>query len=128
MTKSAAGTAVLGWGSLLWSPREPPVDRTGRSSGPVLPIEFSRIARDARLTLVVDREQGAPVRTGWSHLEVRDLGHAIDALASREMCESAHIGWVDLLEGSSSLDRHPSQVDVRGAVTPWAQQVCPSHE
>lgn len=31
----------LGWGSLIWDPRELPVIGDWQSGGPVLPIEFS---------------------------------------------------------------------------------------
>jgi hypothetical protein len=64
--------AVIGWGSLIWDPRE--LDRQGRwhTCGPRLPIEFARISKDVRLTLVIvkgaDLQQTYWVRSGLDTL------------------------------------------------------------
>ena len=46
--------AILGWGSLIWNQNGLPVKGQWKKNGPVLPIEFSRVSRDGRLTLVID--------------------------------------------------------------------------
>jgi hypothetical protein len=46
-------TAVIGWGSLIWCPGCLRTKTKWRSDGPRLPIEFARISRDGRLTLVI---------------------------------------------------------------------------
>ena len=51
--------ACLGWGSLLWDPRSLPMAGPFRDDGPRLPIEFSRIARDGRATLVARLDEAA---------------------------------------------------------------------
>ncbi len=44
--------AILGWGSLIWSPRD--LSMTGQwQPGPSPPIEFARKSADGRLTLVL---------------------------------------------------------------------------
>jgi 1-acyl-sn-glycerol-3-phosphate acyltransferase len=45
--------AVLGWGSLIWSPGNLKIDREWHEDGPFLPIEFARVSQDGRLTLVL---------------------------------------------------------------------------
>jgi hypothetical protein len=46
--------AILGWGSLVWDQRVLPTESEWNSEGPRLPIEFSRVSQDGRLTLVID--------------------------------------------------------------------------
>jgi len=48
--------AILGWGSLIWQPKNLDFDKEldWNSGGPYLPLEFSRISEDGRLTLVID--------------------------------------------------------------------------
>ena len=47
--------AILGWGSLIWLPKDLKFDTNSgwKENGPVLPIEFARISKDGRLTLVI---------------------------------------------------------------------------
>jgi hypothetical protein len=45
--------AVLGWGSLIWQPRELRISLPiWKTDGPELPVEFARVSMDGRLTLV----------------------------------------------------------------------------
>jgi hypothetical protein len=72
----------LGWGSLIWNPKDLPVD-DWHADGPELPVEFARISKDGRLTLVVaDGTAQLPVL--WTRLSVRSLDEAVSALADRE--------------------------------------------
>jgi hypothetical protein len=50
--------AVLAWGSLIWDPDTLKVADDFSLSGPCLPIEFSRISKGERLTLVIDEHLG----------------------------------------------------------------------
>ena len=43
--------AILGWASLVWNPQQLPHKGDWKSGGPRLPIEFSRVSKDGRLTL-----------------------------------------------------------------------------
>jgi len=103
--------ACLGWGSLIWSPRELPVEGGWRPDGPRLPIEFARVSADRRLTLAVNR--GSPLVTVlWTELAVPKLDDAIAALASREGCAPDFIGHWSL--------SHASPRDETGVIASWA--------
>lgn len=93
----------LGWGSLIWDPRELPVVGDWQSGGPVLPIEFSRVSSGNRLTLVIDPDNGAPVPTQFVQSPRLKLSDAISDLQQREgMPSSKRIGFVDRSTGTQS--------------------------
>jgi len=91
MTDKVHGAiACLGWGSLVWDPRDLPMRGRWHSDGPLLPIEFVRESgakgkseRGDRITLVICAD--APrVRSYWTPLDVSDLESARQRLARRE--------------------------------------------
>ena len=86
----------LGWGSLIWDPRELPVRSGWFEDGPLLPIEFSRESKGQRITLVLV-EGVASVRSLWALMAVDDLEQAKQALADREgmgpETRDQHIGY-----------------------------------
>lgn len=84
--------ACLGYGSLVWDPRELPLAGDWRPDGPELPVEFARQARDDRLTLVVVEEAGiAPSRSLWAPVRAATVAEAKSALAAREGCRERWI-------------------------------------
>jgi hypothetical protein len=64
--------------------------------GPILPIEFSRISRTrgGALTLVIDPENGSPVRTAWCLSRRTAFADAIDDLRQRESTDPRGVGYV----------------------------------
>lgn len=73
----------LGWGSLIWKPGDLKCNPEWQTDGPTLPIEYARVSRDGRITLViVEGEPTSPVL--WSPLAVDSLEAAVKMLAARE--------------------------------------------
>lgn len=113
--------AIIGWGSLVWDPRELPREGVWSDGGPELPVEFSRISKDARLTLVIDSDHGKAVRTMHVPSPRTALSDAREDLRQREGTSERNIGWVDVSHGTDSLSTHNHQTPVHDAVKKWCQ-------
>ncbi|HEY0412342.1 MAG TPA: hypothetical protein VGD66_04290 [Allosphingosinicella sp.] len=82
----------IGWGSLVWRPKNLPVLGSGwRSDGPALSIEFARQSKFDRVTLVLCKNV-PPVQTFWTELEAHTLDEAAEALRKREGTGKRRIG------------------------------------
>ncbi|HWC37349.1 MAG TPA: hypothetical protein VG476_02415 [Acidimicrobiales bacterium] len=86
--------AVVGWGSLIWDPRQLPLSSSWQPDGPELPVEFARVSRDGRLTLALRDGVGA-VQTLWAITSCASLDEARDQLARRERTDATRIGSLD---------------------------------
>ncbi len=91
--------ACIGWGSLVYDPRELPCG-DWYSDGPMLPVEFARESGGKkrsdpgeRITLVICPGV-ARVRTYWTVLEVSDLWSGRKCLALREYDRASDV-WAE---------------------------------
>jgi len=92
--------AILGWGSLVWDPRALRLVGHWMEGGPALPIEFSRISDNGRLTLVIDEAHGVDVPTRFAWSALGDLDEAIVDLQKREGSPvRSRIGFIDIASG-----------------------------
>ena len=73
----------LGWGSLIWDPRDLPIRGGWFDDGPLLPIEFARESSDGRITLVIC-DVSYRVRACWALMDAVELNVAKSDLATRE--------------------------------------------
>ena len=113
--------AILGWGSLVWDPRQLPHSGEWHTGGPVLPIEFSRVSKDGRLTLVVDSQDGCALPVRFSTSNRDDLHDTIADLRDREGTLRRCIGFV-LADGSSnSRLEFDERADIVKVVSSWCQ-------
>src|SRR6185437_8748825 len=80
--------SVLGWGSIVWDPQGLSTIGDFELIGPRLPIEFCRISRDGRLTLVIDEAFGVPCKTYSARSSFGELNAAIENLRFREKMPS----------------------------------------
>lgn len=124
--------AVLAWGSLIWHRRELAITKDFKPLGPRVELEFSRISRDGRLTLVVDEAHGQPC-VAYAALSAFDnLDAALENLWVREGSQGeplpkdvrAHgrTGWADVSSDTQSqkaTERHPKAV---AAIKDWARE------
>lgn len=83
--------AVLGWGSLIWCPGALAIQSRWRADGPQLPIEFARISKDGRVTLVL-HPGTAPTAAYWAESSFEDMSSAVANLADREQTLTKRIG------------------------------------
>jgi hypothetical protein len=88
--------AILGWGSLVWNPRNLSIINSAwHPDGVLLPIEFARISRDGRLTLVLYQQPNQRnVLTLWAESQFQKFDAARNNLKECEGCALDAIGYV----------------------------------
>jgi len=117
---------VLAWGSLQWDPRGLCIEDTFEPTGPVLPVEFSRISGSdeskPRLTLVIDETNGSRCKTYVAESSFRDLEKAKENLKLREGMHYVNgVGYIVRQSnevGFRAKERHPNAVE---AVRAWLE-------
>lgn len=117
---AAPRIGCLAWGSLLWDPRTLPLAGPFEQAGPQLPIEFSRVALDGRVTLVIDPQAGT-TRSWWAPLAVDSLAAGIEALALREGIGPERIGdWIGVeARGGFGASGGLCPESVRAEIADW---------
>lgn len=107
--------ACLGWGSLVWDPRELPVQDKWFEDGPLLRVEFARQSSDGRLTLVL-LPTVTEVRSLWAPFSVSEVAQARKALGKREgLSEKNHEKHIAVWSTTDKPDLEPSSIRA------WAQ-------
>lgn len=94
--------AILGWGSLIWNPGSLLMKGDWNKTGPYLPIEFARISRDGRLTLVLYPDAD-DVQTMWAYSSCAELDQAIENLRQREGTSTGWIGFISSGKSRSQI-------------------------
>jgi len=114
--------AILAWGSLLWDPRELQLATPFALTGPSLPIEFCRVSKDHRLTLIIDETFGTLCGTYAATSANTELDQAVENLRLREgMSGAADVGFVTIAtqeRSPAATKRHPHAVET---IADWTQ-------
>lgn len=113
--------AILGWGSLIWKPQNLRYHGSWKPSGPILPIEFSMIANNKRLSAVLDDKDGVMCPTRFVISSQTILKDAIEDLRQREGTTIENIGYVDLQQNQSSIEEYSHQTNVDKTVRDWCE-------
>jgi hypothetical protein len=114
--------AILGWGSLLWEPKDLQLAAPFALTGPNLPIEFCRISKDHRLTLIIDETYGTLCQTYAATSAHTELTDAVENLRLREAMSGAQdVGYVEIAtqeRSAAATERHPHA----GPSRQWSQR------
>lgn len=112
--------AVLAWGSLIWDRKDLAIAEEFEQTGPRLPIEFCRVSKDGRLTLVIDELFGRRCITYSARSALDSLDAAIENLRIREgMPGPDGVGYAAHNGRKSSMtarERHPKSTET---ITAW---------
>jgi hypothetical protein len=107
--------AVLGWGSLLWDPQNLQLASPFELTGPNLPVEFCRVSKNHRLTLIIDETYGTLCQTYAATSAFTSLDEAVENLREREVMSSvADIGFIELASNDrarAAAKRHPHALE-----------------
>ena len=113
--------ACLGWGSLVWDPKELAIQRQWFNDGPLIHVEFARQSKDGRITLVLTGSAN-PIRSLWAVMDSVDLASAKSDLRRREEVpeknEEKHIGSWSVGQKSPTLIL---------SLAEWASAHCITH-
>lgn len=112
--------SVLAWGSIVWDRRNLAITTDFEPIGPCLPIEFCRVSRGGRLTLVIDESFGTPCIIYSALSAFDDLNAAIDNLRDREgMPSPKGVGFTVAdcsRQSARAIELHPQVVKT---ITAW---------
>ncbi len=114
--------AIIAWGSVVWDSRTLRYEGDWKRSGPSLPLEFSRVSRNCRLTLVIDEEDGKQCATRYAQSSRNTLHDAIADLRDREGTIWARIGYVDLTSHTDSASAYVQPQGTVEAIATWCRQ------
>lgn len=106
--------AILGWGSLIWQSKELKFNQKfgWKRDGVKLPIEFARISKNGRLTLVIT-PNGTEVQTLYALSDYRTIDEAILDLAIREGSGKKSIGFYNKIENKFSDESFQFQNQIK---------------
>lgn len=110
--------ACLGWGSLIWEPKELEgyISSEWHADGPDLPVEFARESGGNRITLVL--VEGAKCSPSlWAMLNVANIDDAKSALAKRENITDRNIKYSIGFWDAHSKEMHGK---CAGVISQWA--------
>lgn len=111
----------IGWGSLLWNYEELKIaDGWKRANGLELPLEFSRISKDGRMTLVIDKTNGLENEVYYANSSMTDINKAINVIKKREKTSVNNISYFNIKKNKFRFNNTPPELAKR--ILRWATQ------
>ncbi len=113
--------AIIAWGALLKNSKGLSIGKWA-NNGPSLPLEFSRVSADKRLTLVIDEKRGEMNATSFAISKHNNLEKAFKELLKKEKININRIGVVNLKTGlvSQCVSRYSKPVYTN--IVTWAKK------
>jgi hypothetical protein len=99
----------LGWGSLIWKFQKLKIEEWTQTTLKI-PLEFSRISQDGRLTLVIDEENGTPNKVWMAKTDYKNIDFAIKALKNREKTLKSSISYINLSKKKYRIKNTPPKI------------------
>ena len=94
-----------------------------KNGGPILPVEFSRISNDGRLTPVIDARNGTHIQTMFTVLKVKDLNRAITEVAKQQgITNNNRVGYLDIPRQIVNADCWARHEDACRVIVDWAKK------
>jgi len=109
--------AIIGWGSLIWCPGSLQIKSAWHRDGPILPIEFARISKDRRLTLVI-----RPDRAGQRTLCAAAVSEDLNAVrANLQEREGTSVRFIHNSTADGQFSEGVTK-EVRDAMAKWLEE------
>ena len=115
----------FGFGSLIWNPKGLSIGKF-MENGPTLPIEFSRISRDNRLTLVIDPVNGTMNNVYFAISKHHNIDKVLKEFQKREHIKdellNVQIGVWDIKNGLFNFGASKFPKEVFDQIRQWAEE------
>ncbi len=118
MNPQSKKIACIGWGSLIWDPRDLPLIGDWSQDGPMLSVEFARESSGRKITLVICKD-AVSVPTLWALMDVADVITARQQLGVREF-EDATPKWIEANIGFWNRSSGEQYGEGADAIAAWA--------
>lgn len=113
--------AIIGWGSLVNDRKSKLSVGKWQKDGPEIPLEFSRISKDGRLTPVINEKAGKSNKVFFALSKFKEIDKAFNQLVKHERISPARIGVIDVKnkKRAECTTRHEKTAQV---IAQWAKK------
>ena len=113
--------AILAWDSLLVNSKDMFIEKW-RRNGPVLPLEFSRISEDGKLTVVIDCNGGANNKVFYTISKHQSIDNVIKEILSKEKINYENLGVLNVENKTGSPRIFVYDKIIIDNITDWAKK------
>ena len=117
----AVKIGILGWGSLIWKQKQLSVRAPFQKCALKLPIEFSRISKGGRITLVIDEAHGRLCNVQYCLSKYKSVEDVRENLRNRERTNCDGIGSLEFTSDETPIWKNPPSPSLRDSIAKWAK-------